>query len=141
GLIGKRDEQAQHAAQDAARRALAQDGVAHSSRRWWAFEGFTEVDCCLQTDKLVLLMEGKRTESLSESTVWYAGRNQLHRNLEAARDLAKGREFGVLLIAEEPLRDSALGDIRVGFPHLSHDERSELMTHYLGCITWRQLCM
>jgi hypothetical protein len=89
----------------------------------------------------VLLMEGKRTESLSESTAWYAGRNQLHRNLEAARDLANGREFGVLLIAEEPFRDSALGDIRVGFPHLSHDERPELMTHYLGWITWRQLCM
>jgi hypothetical protein len=47
-LIGMRDEQAQHATQDAARRALAQDGVVHSARRWWAFEGFTEADCCLQ---------------------------------------------------------------------------------------------
>jgi hypothetical protein len=59
------------------------------------------VDCCLEADKIVLLIEGKRTESLSESTAWYSGRNQLHRTLEAARDLAAGREFGVLVIGEE----------------------------------------
>ena len=68
-----------------------------------AFEGFTEVDCCIVTDRLVLLIERKRTEGLSESTAWYRGRNQLHRNLEAARELAGGREYAVIVIGEEPI--------------------------------------
>ena len=48
-------------------RSLNRNGPEKSAGQWWAFEGFTEVDCCLQTDKLVLLIEG---------------------NLEAARDPA-----------------------------------------------------
>ena len=139
-LTGLQDEQARRAAQDAARRSLDESGVAKCARQWWAFEGSTEVDCYLETERLVLLIEGKRTESLSESTAWYAGRNQLHRNLEAARELAHGREFGVLIIGEEPLPDAALGDATIGLPHLSERERADLMRHYLGCITWRQVC-
>ena len=87
------------------------------------------------------LIEGKRTESLSESTgLGTAGRNQLHRNLEAARELAHGREFGVLIVGEELLPDAALGDSMIGLPHLPERERADLMRHYLGCITWRQVC-
>ena len=111
-----------------------------SARQWWSFEGFTEVDCCLETDKLVLLIEGKRTESLSESTAWYSGRNQLHRNLEAARDLAAGREFGVFVIGEEEIPETALGSSEAGLPHLNTAGRAELMSHYLGTLTWSQVC-
>ena len=89
---------------------------------------------------MVLLIEGKRTESLAESTAWYPGRNQLHRNLEAARDLAKGREYGVIVIGEEQVADRDLGDPSVGLPHLTDDERRDLMAHFLGCLTWRMVC-
>jgi hypothetical protein len=121
-------------------RALDRNGPERSARQWWAFEGSTEVDCCLETDKIVLVIEGKRTEHLSESTAWYSGRNQLHRNLEAARDLAAGREFGVFVIGEGEIPETALGKPEAGLPHLSAADRAELMTHYLGCLTWRQVC-
>ena len=43
----------------------------------------------MKTETYTLLVEGKRTESLSERTRWSPGRNQLARNLEAAATLLK----------------------------------------------------
>ena len=140
GLIGHKGDSVQKQAQASALRSLNRHGPEKSGRQWWAFEGFTEVDCCLETDRLVLLIEGKRTESLSESIAWYSGRNQLHRNLEAARDLAAGREFGVLVIGEDEIAETALGSSERGLPHLNTAERAELMSHYLGTLTWSQVC-
>jgi hypothetical protein len=40
-------------------------------RRWWVLEGQTHVDCYIQTTRLRLFAEGKRTEKLSRSTSWY----------------------------------------------------------------------
>ena len=139
-LVGLKGDSARSESQASALQALDRNGAANSTRQWWAFEGFTEVDCCLETDKIVLLIEGKRTESLSESTAWYSGRNQLHRNLEAARDLAAGREFGVFVIGEEKIPAAALGSPEAGLPHLTGAESTELMSHYLGGLTWSQVC-
>jgi hypothetical protein len=59
-------------------------GATGSRDKWWAFEGFTSVDCELRTEQMTLLIEGKRTERLSRSTHWFPQRNQLARNLEVA---------------------------------------------------------
>lgn len=139
-LVGLVSDSARSEAQASALRSLDRNGPEKSSRRWWAFEGFTEVDCCIETDRAVLIVEGKRTESLSESTAWYSGRNQLHRNLEAARELAAGREFGVLVVGEQEIPESAIGNPEAGLPHLTAAERAELMSHYLGSLTWAQVC-
>ncbi len=139
-LIGKRGAEAQEDARRTARRALEGHDAASTQARWWVFEGATEVDCCIETDSVVLVIEGKRTESLSESTEWYSGRNQLHRNLEAARDIASGRPYGVIIAGEHPLQLTAYGTPEKGLPHLSVDERAGLMTHFLGFVTWRQIC-
>lgn len=139
-LVGLAGEPARKEIQGTALRALDEKGPERSARQWWAFEGFTEVDCCLETEKLVLLIEGKRTESLSESTAWFQGRNQLHRNLEAARDMSHGREYGVLVISEEDVPEAAFGDPASGLPHLSIADRSELMSHFVGCVTWSDVC-
>src|SRR3954451_21987527 len=42
------------------------------------------------TGRLVITVEGKRTESLLPPTDWYPARSQLVRNLEAARQVAHG---------------------------------------------------
>jgi hypothetical protein len=122
---------------------LARVGASGSSRKWWAFEGFTSVDCLLETRSLLLLIEGKRTEAVSKSTDWFPGRNQVIRNLEVAQALAGGRNFAVLLCAETPfeLPEEAW---RNSLPHFSRAQIEELMLHYLGCATWptiaQQLC-
>jgi hypothetical protein len=76
---------------------LQKQGASRSNKKWWAFEGFTEVDCWLETEHLALLIEGKRRESLSNATAWYPARNQLVRNLEVASDYAGAKEAFVLL--------------------------------------------
>jgi hypothetical protein len=122
---------------------LAKVGASGSRRKWWAFEGFTSVDCLLETKSLLLLIEGKRKEPVSNSTEWFPGRNQIIRNLEVARALAADRNFAVLLCAETPveLLEEALTS---SLPHLSAAQIKDLTLHYLGWTTWpaiaQQLC-
>jgi hypothetical protein len=113
---------------------------ARSRRKWWAFEGFTEVDCYLETDKLVLFIEGKRDEALAGSTQWYPGRNQLVRNLEAIEAIARGRACGVLLVSERPIVEPSHEMLARSLPHLSELQRLAVRRRYLGQTSWRALC-
>lgn len=114
-------------------------GVKASRRRWWAFEGFTSVDCYLETDSVLLLVEGKRTEPISAATSWYPERNQIIRNLEVARALAGGRKnYAVLLCSEKPM--TLPEDCwQASLPHLSATEHAELQEHYVGCACWPEI--
>lgn len=125
-------------AQSEALRLLSSCGASKSSLQWWAFEGFTEVDCCIETDSLVLLFEGKRTEQLSSATVWFPQRNQLWRNVEVAASLAGRKRFGVIMIAE--IQEDALHALDASYPHLDEEERKSLRDHYLGCLLWKDVC-
>ena len=141
-LFGKHGIDAQKDVQRAAIAAIDRYGANGSRRAWWAFEGFTSVDCWLETDDTILLIEGKRKESLSKSTKWYPARNQLVRNLEAVSEAAGAKAFGVLLIAESKseIPQVVLQLLENSLPHLSDNERSALGEHYLGGTTWRNVC-
>jgi hypothetical protein len=133
-------EPRQSAAQEKGLAELALQGGAGSRRKWWAFEGFTEVDCALVTDRLLLFIEGKRTEPLASSTDWYPQRNQLVRNLEAVRELAGDRNAAVLLVTETPADGEMSEDVvAAGLPHLNATQRAEVVAGDLGQTTWEQL--
>jgi hypothetical protein len=138
-LFGRNGLSAQAEAQDAALSQMARYGASKSRRRWWTFEGFTHVDCCLETKNLLLFIEGKRTDRVSRATAWYPQRNQLARNLEVAKEHAHGREYALLLIAEEEPQPEEL-DLPPGLPHLEDGERDGMLSHFLGWITWRAVC-
>ena len=126
--------------QAAIQEALSQldiHGARGSFKQWWAFEGRTSVDCYLSTDRLRICVEGKRTDILSPSTDWYPRRNQLLRNLEAARSDANGAPFACIVIAEKPLPALPENMVADGLPHLAEAEREDLLRHFLGSITWR----
>jgi hypothetical protein len=56
-----------------------------------------------QNGVLACLIEGKRTEPISDSTDWFPGRNQIIRNLEVAQALVDSRKnFAVLVCTETP---------------------------------------
>jgi hypothetical protein len=107
---------------------------------WWVLEGQTHVDCYIETTRLRLFVEGKRTEELSPSTSWYRKRNQLLRNLESASVESCGQPFAQLLITEEPPSELPSTTVVDSLPHLSVEERSELLSHYAGAVKWRSLC-
>jgi hypothetical protein len=145
GMRGKEqtDEVTEANRQAATREAIEQlerFGPAKSNMKWWAFEGSTSIDCYLATDRLRIYIEGKRKEPLTPRTVWYSKRNQLMRNLESARADADGMPFGCLLITEEKPPNITKQMIENSLPHLTEDERSDVMRHYLGGITWRRAC-
>ncbi len=109
-------------------------------QKWWTFEGPTSVDCYLETEQAIIVIEGKRTESVAEKTFWYKSRDQLVRNIEAAAQHAstKGKEYAVVLCAEHAT-NLAAHTFTSSLPHLTSAERSEMQRHYLGCITWEQI--
>lgn len=127
------------AARDEALSELARCAALGSRRKWWAFEGFTSVDCLLETEHLVVFIEGKRTEGISSATDWFPGRNQVIRNLEVARESAgPAREYAVLLCAEQPI-DLPDEVWDASLPHFSPAQIYELRRHYLGCATWQAI--
>jgi len=138
-LFGRRGSAAQTQAREEALSELAHCGPQKSRSCWWTFEGFTHVDCCLETGRLLLFIEGKRTDRVARATAWYPQRNQLARNLEVAGEHAQGREYALLLIAEQEPRPEEL-ELAPGLPHLEDGERSNLLSHYLGWTTWRAVC-
>jgi len=88
--------------QQEALRQIEIKGAKGSRNKWWAFEGFTSIDCRLKTEKALIFIEGKRTDLLSPSTEWYPHRNQLFRILETCKEAASHKIPVVLVAAEEP---------------------------------------
>jgi hypothetical protein len=124
--------------------ALEKTGGSGSAQAWWAFEGFTHVDACFETSTCLVFIEGKRTETVSASTRWFSQRNQLWRNVEVAHEMARGREFGVILGVETARAgEAALNQASISrdssYPHLSDAQRAELDRHLLGFVVWPQI--
>jgi len=140
-LFGIHGIEAQEAVKKEALNAIENHGAMGSRGKWWTFEGFTSVDCSLEAEKLLLFIEGKRTDILSPSTEWFKSRSQLLRNLETCKEIAGEKQYAVLVIAEEnPILNLNEEIIRQGLPHLSENERVELMSHFLGFILWKDVC-
>ena len=125
-------------------------GAIGSRKKWWAFEGFTYVDCLIETDSLVLFIEGKRTEDSSQKVSWYSKRNQIARNLECARQHAlsgkKAKAFAVLMVIEEGTMEKHEGHVhpdklRESWPHYreANAVQDELIQGFLGIVTWQQV--
>jgi hypothetical protein len=138
--FGCQGEISQNEAIDEALDHLMQIGADSSFKKWWAFEGFTMMDCLLETDDFLLGIEGKRTDKVSPATHWYPKRNQIIRNLEVLKEKAGTKEYALLLMSEngkDPITDN---DFDISLPHYSEQEIAEIKTHYFGAVSWRQAC-
>lgn len=130
---------------------LSHFGSVGSRKKWWAFEGFTYVDCFIETETMVLFIEGKRTEKSSKNVSWFSERNQIARNLECARQSAmscvKPKAFAVLMIIEagvneEYHRRSVEPELLLkSWPHYQGSKKTqdELLRGFLGILTWDQV--
>ena len=147
-LAGAPDVRAEAIAELRKRRRLPQ-------RTWWRLEGVTRVDCALLTPSTVVFIEGKRTEmGPSKEVLWYRGRNQVLRILGCAAAYARQTDrqhYFVILVVErdlveqDPVRQSEIeavmlpGTVQESLPHLTDEERTELLSHYLGVTTWQAI--
>ena len=140
-LLGP-DLKACQLAQQAASALIERVGPERSRSAWWAFEGFTSADCVLETPELLLIIEGKRFEGVSDAGSWISGRNQISRNLEVVSVCAErsGKDFAVLLIGPDGCSPPADAILRAGWPHLSEAKQDRLLSRFLGATTWRRVC-
>lgn len=108
-------------------------------------ETATHADCLVETERVVMWIEGKRNDWLDPSTTWDVTRDQLARNIEAAWLYAtkRGKDCCVVICHETELRhhERALidgyrdGTWQAGLPHVSEQERTAFADR-IGTLTW-----
>jgi hypothetical protein len=54
--------------------------------------------------------------------------------------MADGRAVGVVLIGEDHVGPLTSTGVAASLPHFEPAERDALMRHYLGSMTWREVC-
>ena len=135
--------------------AAIRQGV--SGRRWHNLEGESRPDAYLETERIVLVVEGKRTErSCTSKTKWMPVRSQLIRHMDAATDISGDRTVLGLLIVEGEAGGSALEPspywlnqsaaqytdhmLRASLPHRSAADRTRIADGVLGVTTWQGVC-
>lgn len=139
---------------DTALKALRAGG---RGREWFVLEGESRPDALLESDELVLCVEGKRTENKTTThTSWMRRRSQLVRHMDAALDsFPEKRVLGILIVegrggpddlaptvdwvnhCAEQHEESMLAD---SLPHRSPEERRRVGKGILGLTTWQAVC-
>ncbi len=140
---------------DEAMRLLSREPV--SDRAWYVLEGVTRPDVYLESEKFIVVIEGKRTEpGPTISTTWRATRYQMLRHLDCAWECRKGHEVAGFFIVEGEGGASALSVpalwqaavemtvrddvLRASLPHRNEAEREAIGRSFLGATTWQRVC-
>lgn len=140
---------------DEAMRLLSREPV--SARAWYVLEGVTRPDVYLESEKCIVVIEGKRTEpGPTISTTWMATRHQMLRHLDCAWECRRGRDVLGFFIVEGEGGASALSVpslwqaavemtvrtdvLKASLPHRNEAEREAIARGFLGATTWQRVC-
>jgi hypothetical protein len=124
---------------------------------WYVLEGQSQPDACLQTETLLVVIEGKRTERTATSmTTWMPRRSQMLRHMDAASEIRGDRRVVGLMIVEgqsgayamvpseywlKEAKDQVLErTLADSLPHRSADERIQIADGFVGVVTWQRVC-
>ncbi len=138
------------------KQALERLRAGERGRKWFVLEGKSFPDAYLEAHRIVLVVEGKRTErSTTTKTKWMGKRSQLIRHMDAAWEVASGRAVFGLLLVEGELPDPLLvpeqwyaasteqlrHDLLIpSLPHRGAEERQAIADGVLGVATWQRVC-
>lgn len=126
-------------------------------RAWYVLEGRSQPDACLETDTLLVVIEGKRTERKATAvTTWMRARSQMLRHMDAAWEISGGkRVLGLMIVegqggadattpndhwltqANDQVLERTLAD---SLPHRGAVERDQIAKGFLGVTTWQKVC-
>lgn len=136
---------------DALRRL--RDGYSDSA--WFILEGLSRPDAYYESEDVILVVEGKRTEpKATEKTTWMRGRHQMLRHIDDTWEI-RGRKAVVgMLIVEGSDHDGSIPDywrdysdslstpetIGSSLPHRGPEEQKQIADCYVGVATWQQVC-
>jgi hypothetical protein len=133
------------------------DGAgAADERAWYVLEGPSCPDVFLESDDLVVVIEGKRTEpAATTTTTWMPVRHQMLRHLDAAWDMRGDRQLLGFFIVEGDTADSMAvpahwreaarntttsGALAQSLPHRSPDVQLRIGDAFIGVTTWQAVC-
>jgi hypothetical protein len=151
GLLADRDNEVVAEA----RRALGERATTATDRAWYVFEGPTSIDAYLETDDLLVLIEGKRTESgPTTTTTWMPVRHQILRNIDAVWDTRGERAVVAFFVVDGDPVTGLVSEAWQGFsratvsesalrgslPHRDSTARREIADCYFGVTTWQAVC-
>lgn len=131
---------------------LASNGF--RERAWYVLEGRTAIDLLLVTNRMTILIEGKRTERRpTTATSWMPVREQMLRNIDAAWDTRGDRQIASFYIVGDdnstslpPTWRRAIENtvspttVTNSLPHRSAAEREAIAQSFLGATTWGRIC-
>lgn len=121
---------------------------------WHVFEGQTQPDVYIETDNLILVIEGKRTEKQpTVRTKWMQGRNQMLRHLDCAWEISGGKQVLGFYIVESKGSESTPPEwrgfavdttnpamIATSLPHRGPEEQQAIAACFVGVTTWQRVC-
>ena len=128
-----------------------------SDRAWYVLEGCTWPDVYLESERAIVVIEGKRTEPAPTTcTTWMAMRHQMLRHLDCAWERGAGREiFGFFVVEgddgptgldvppswQSTVEVTVKADVLKGsLPHRSDAEQQAIACSFLGATTWQRVC-
>lgn len=135
------------------------EGIEHLHRKrkkndWHIFEGSTKPDIFIETDSLLVVIEGKRTETgITTGTKWMKCRHQMLRHLDAAWEIRGNRNVVGFFIVEgngtadvpshwcnQARQTTSFEVVRDSLPHRSSEEQQAIAGSFAGVTTWQRVC-
>jgi len=124
------------------------------SRKWYLLEGPTWPDVVLETSDVIIVVEGKRTESGPTTTTTHMQvRHQILRHIDAAFEIRGNRSlFGFFVVegaedgsvpsqwAEACARTLEADVLDRSLPHRSDVEKEQISKAFIGATTWQIIC-
>jgi hypothetical protein len=126
-----------------------------AGKKWYIFEGQSQPDVFIQTPDLIIVIEGKRTETKpTTSTKWMPGRHQILRHIDCAWELARKRKIVGFFIVEGDRIDGEVPKSWMGYaeqtmapsavaaslPHRGPEEQQGIVSCFAGVTTWQRVC-
>ena len=122
---------------------------------WHIFEGQTQPDVFIETDDMIIVIEGKRTErEPTIKTKWMQGRNQILRHLDCAWEIrgekqllgffiVEGNESSVEVPSQwNTFTATTISSVTISssLPHRGPEEQQGIASCFIGVTTWQRVC-
>lgn len=130
-------------------------GTGNWKKQWYALEGQTCPDVYFETESLIIVIEGKRTEhGATKHTSWMPIRHQMLRHIDCAWEIRGNKKVLGFFIVEGDSDSGGLTDhwisectdtisheaICGSLPHRSEGERQRIASCFAGATTWQKVC-
>ncbi len=140
--------------EDVVNQALRQLESEPQRQAWYVLEGASRPDVYLESDQVLIVIEGKRTEpGPTTHTTWMPVRHQMLRHIDAVWERRGGRPvYGFFIVEGDgagEVPEAWINHAKLtvspdvlekSLPHRTNPERADTAKAFLGVTTWQAVC-